>query len=73
MFYQIVMETGDDDGLMDAVRLERIELAVQQSAAVEVNEALGPVVDEMAEPRALTGGKNDRLHFASGTAFQMRP
>jgi hypothetical protein len=46
---------------MHPVRLQRVELAVEQGAAVEVDQALGPLVDEMAEARSLAGGKNDRL------------
>ena len=40
------MEAGHDHRLVDAIRLERVELAVEQRAAVEVDQALGPVVDQ---------------------------
>ena len=58
----LVVEAGDDHRLVHAVGLERVELPVEQGAAVEVDQALGPVVDQMAEPRALAGGKDDRFH-----------
>jgi hypothetical protein len=62
------VKAGYDDRLADAVRLERVELAVEQAPAVEVDEALGLLVDEVAEARALARGKDDRLHFDVGPA-----
>ena len=58
------MKTGDDHRLVDSVHGECVELAVEQCAAVEVDQALGPVVDQMAEARALAGGKDDGFHIA---------
>ena len=52
--------------------LERVELAVEQGAPAEVDQALGPVVDQMAEARALAGGKDDGFHCAAALGFQMR-
>ena len=58
----VVVEAGDYHRLVNPVGLERVELPVEQSAAVEVDQALRPVVDQVPEPRPLAGGKNDRFH-----------
>jgi len=58
---QFVMKTGDDDGLSDPVRLERVELAIEQGAPAEVDKALGFVVHHMPKAGTLPCGKNDRL------------
>jgi len=68
----IVVKAGDHDCLVHAVRLKCIELAVQQAAAVEVDQALGPLVDEVAQARSLACGKNDCFHVLGAPAFQMR-
>ena len=46
--------------------VEIAELAVEQAAPVEVDQAFGPVVDQMAEARALAGGKDDGFHCVRG-------
>ena len=57
------MEAGNQHDLVHAVRFERVELAVEQGPAAELDEALGPVVDQVAEAGSLAGGKDDRFHF----------
>ena len=51
---------------------QRVELTVEQRAPVEVDQALRPVVGEVAETRSLAGGKDDCLHFARRFALEMR-
>ena len=67
----VVAEAGHHHRFLDPVGGERVELAVEQGAAAEIDQAFGPVVDQMAEPRALAGGKDDRFHVG-GPAFQLR-
>ena len=59
---QLVVKAGDHHRLVDAVGRERVELAVEQGAPAEIDQALGPVVDQMAEARTLAGGKDDGFH-----------
>ena len=72
LFDQLVVEPGDDHRLFDPIRLERVELPVEQASAVEVDEALRPVVDQVAEARTLPGGKDDGFHGRVAPAFQIR-
>ena len=60
----VVVEAGDHHRFANAIGLERVELAIEQGATVEIDQALGLVVDEMAEARALPRRKNDRFHLA---------
>ena len=62
----VVVESGHHHGFVHAIGFERVELPVEQAAPVEVDQAFGPVVDEMAEARPLAGGKNDRFHGSRG-------
>jgi len=55
------VEAGNDHRLADAVRFKRIELAVEQTAAAELDQALRPVVHKVSEAAALPGRKDDRL------------
>ena len=59
---QFVVKSSHHHGFVDPVCFERVELAVEQGAAVEIDQALGPAVDEMAEARALPCGENDCFH-----------
>ncbi len=63
------MEAGNHHDLVHAVRFERVELAVEQGPAAEFDQALGPVVDEVAEAGTLAGGKNDGFHFRLSVDF----
>jgi hypothetical protein len=47
------MKSSDHHCFMDPVCVESVELAIEERAAVKVDQALGPIVDEMAEARAL--------------------
>jgi hypothetical protein len=72
-----VVVTGFHD-LVHAIRFKRVELAVEQGPPAELDQALGPIVDEVAKARTLSGGKDDGFHVRlsvdfAPTAFQMRP
>jgi nitrogen regulatory protein P-II 1 len=56
------MKAGDHHRLVHSIGFQSIEPAVEERAPVEIDQALGPFVDEMAKARALTGGKDDRFH-----------
>ena len=45
----VVPESGDNHHFVDSARDERIQLPVEQAAAVELDQAFGPVVGEVAE------------------------
>jgi hypothetical protein len=61
-FDLVVAEAGDDDGFLDAIRGQRIQLAIEQGASCEIDQALGAVDGKVPEPRTLAGGKNNCLH-----------
>ena len=56
---------------MDAVGFKCVELTVEQGPPAELDQALGPAVDQVAEARSLAGGKNNGFHLVTA-AFQMR-
>ena len=64
-FDLVVAKAGDDHDVVDSIDGERVELPVEQAASGKFDQALGPVVGQMAKARALAGGKNDRFHGAS--------
>ena len=53
---KLVVKAGDNDRFANSVRFERIELAVEQASPVEVDQALGLVVDEVAEAAGVSHG-----------------
>ena len=60
---KVKIEVVVEDSLVDSVRLERVELAIEKGPTAEFDQALGPAVDQVSEPRALAGGEDDGFHF----------
>jgi len=59
------MEAGDHHGFAHSIRIQAVKLAIEQGSPAKVDQALGPVVDHVAEARALACRKDDRLiHLA---------
>jgi hypothetical protein len=50
----------------------RIQLPVEQAAAIEVDQAFGLLIDEMAETRTLAGRKDDGFHWRCAPALEIR-
>ena len=63
------MEAGNDHDLVHAIRLKRVELAVEQRSAAELDQALRPFVDQVAKAGTLAGGEDDGFHFRLSLEF----